>query len=90
MSEIPERPTSLPEAAWLDPGDQEWVLGPKNEEDQLHGEVSYWRPDGTLCCRCDFEWGRPHGNSTRFHESGEVSQTCTFVAGELHGTRSWF
>jgi len=84
------RPESVPADAWWDASDNEWVLGPKDDEAQLHGEVSYWRPDGTLCCRCEFEHGQPHGSSTRFHESGEVSQTCTFERGTLHGTRSWF
>lgn len=90
MTETPERPASVPEAAWWDPADREWVLGSKDADGELHGQVSYWRPDGTLCCQCDFEGGQPHGKSTRFHESGEVSQTCTFARGELHGTRSWF
>lgn len=90
MSETPVRPESVPADAWWDASDQEWVLGSKDGDGQLHGEVSYWRPDGTLCCRCDHERGQPHGRSTRFHESGEVSQTCTFVRGDLHGTRSWF
>ncbi len=90
MSDAPQRPESVPTEAWWDEGDQEWVLGPKNDDGELHGQVSYWRPDGTLCCQCDFEAGQPHGSSTRFHQTGEVSQTCTFERGELHGTRSWF
>lgn len=90
MSETPVRPESVPAAAWWDSNDEEWVLGLKDDDDQLHGEVSYWRPDGTLCCRCDHEHGQAHGQSNRFHESGESSQTCSFVRGELHGTRSWF
>lgn len=90
MSETPVRPESVPSDAWWDASDQEWVLGPKDDDGQLHGEVSYWRPDGTLCCRCDHEHGQAHGQSCRFHESGELSQTCSFVRGELHGTRSWF
>ncbi len=90
MSETPARPESVPADAWWDASDNEWVLGIKDEQDRLHGEVSYWRPDGTLCCRCDHDAGQPHGQSQRFHQSGELSQTCTFVRGQLHGTRSWF
>jgi hypothetical protein len=90
MSETPQRPESVPAEAWWDASDNEWVLGPKDDDGAKHGEVSYWRPDGTLCCRCEYVHGDPHGSSTRFHQSGEVSQTCTFVKGALHGTRSWF
>jgi len=90
MSETPVRPKSVPADAWWEPSDNEWVLGPKDDDGELHGEVSYWRPDGTLCCRCDHEHGQAHGQSQRFHESGERSQMCSFVRGELHGTRAWF
>lgn len=90
MSESPQRPESVPAEAWWDPNDNEWVLGPTDEDGKMHGEVSYWRPDGTLCCRCEHMHGEPHGSSKRFHQSGEVSQTCSFVRGTLHGTRSWF
>ncbi|MGH1345723.1 MAG: hypothetical protein ACRBN8_29430 [Nannocystales bacterium] len=90
MSETPARPDSVPADAWWEPSDNEWVLGPKDDDGQLHGEVAYWRPDGTLCCRCNYEGGQAHGQSKRFHESGEVSQTCSFVRGTLHGRRTWF
>lgn len=85
-----ERPASIPADAWWDDGDQEWVLGPKDDNDELHGMVQFWRGDGTLCCRSPYEHGQPHGACVRFHESGEVSQRCTYVGGKLHGTRSWF
>ena len=85
-----KRPASVPAEAWWDQGDEEWVLGPKDEAGKKHGIVEYWRPDGTLCCRTEYVHGQPHGRATRFHDNGEVSQTCTFVEGKLHGTRSWF
>lgn len=84
------RPRSVPPEAWWSEEDQEWVLGPRDAQGRLHGRVRYWRPDGTLCCICDLVAGRPHGTSVRFHESGEESQTSTFVDGALHGTRTWY
>lgn len=85
-----ERPAGVPPEAWWVEEDEEWVLGPKDDEGREHGPIEYWRADGSLCCRCDFVHGSPHGSSTRFHQNGEVSQRATYVEGELHGTRSWF
>src|SRR5262245_3858099 len=84
------RPDGVPaEAEWSEK-DQEWILGPHDAEGKFHGDVSYWRPDGTLCCICPHEQGQPHGLSKRFHESGEVSQTAFYERGELHGPRIWY
>ncbi len=82
-------PSTVPcEAIW-DAVDSEWVLGPKDEEGEYHGDVNYWRGDGTLVCICAFENGVPHGKGRRFHENGEVSVHSTFVAGKLEGLQSW-
>ena len=51
----PERPESVPEAAYWDPGDNEWVLPPKDDDGRFHGTVRYWRPDGTLVNECEHE-----------------------------------
>ncbi len=89
MSSSPKRPKGVPTKAWWDAGDQEWVLGPK-VEGKLHGDVTFWRPDGTKCNVCHLVAGVPHGPFKRFHETGEVSQAGTYEQGELHGTRTWF
>ncbi|MBT8492986.1 MAG: hypothetical protein KJO07_07995 [Deltaproteobacteria bacterium] len=87
------RPPGVPQNAWFEDawndGDNEWVIGDKDDQDRLQGQVKYFRPDGTLCCACEHVDGKPHGSSTRYHPSGETSQTSTFVDGALHGTRTW-
>jgi antitoxin component YwqK of YwqJK toxin-antitoxin module len=85
-----ERPVGVPVAAWWSAPDNEWVLGPKDADGELHGEIHYWRPDGTLCCVSHLRHGVSHGAFQRFHQSGEVSQAGTFVAGQFHGQRTWF
>lgn len=80
------RPQSVDPIAWWSPGDNEWVLGPKDKEDKFHGRVTYWRPDGTLVNHCDFNHGAPHGEYKRYHQSGEISRQGTFVQGKLQGT----
>lgn len=89
MSSAPKRPKGVPAKAWWDEGDKEWVFGPK-VDGKLHGDVTFWRPDGTKCNECHLVNGVPHGPFKRFHETGEVSQAGTYDQGELHGTRTWF
>jgi hypothetical protein len=79
----------VPPKAWFDEKDNEWVLGAR-VDGKLHGDVTYWRPDGTKCNECHLVHGVPHGPFKRFHENGEVSQDGAFENGELHGTRRWF
>jgi antitoxin component YwqK of YwqJK toxin-antitoxin module len=79
------RPAGVPEGAYWDAGDNEWVLPERNAAGDFHGLVKWWRPDGTLCCATDHVDGKPHGKFTRYHENGEVSRTGTFVKGTLHG-----
>jgi antitoxin component YwqK of YwqJK toxin-antitoxin module len=86
----PQRPAQVPPGAWWSEQDQEWILGPRNAQGRLHGEIRYWRPDGTLCCNYEHVAGQPHGRATRYHESGETFQTCTYVQSRLHGTRTFF
>lgn len=83
------RPTAVPPDSTWDPKDNEWCLGPKDEDGRNHGAWRFWRPDGTLCNECTFVHGKPHGRFKRFHENGEVSQDGTFDQGALHGTRRW-
>lgn len=81
-----KKPANVPEGAFWDESDREWVLAERNDDDELHGLVKYYRPDGTLCCETDFVDGTPHGGFKRYHENGEVSRTGTFVEGTLRGT----
>jgi Leucine-rich repeat (LRR) protein/antitoxin component YwqK of YwqJK toxin-antitoxin module len=80
----------VPAEAWWDEKDREWVLGARDAQGRLQGVVRYWRPDGTLCCTCEHVDDKPHGQSLRYHESGELSQRGTYVEGHLHGTSTWF
>lgn len=89
MSSAPKRPKGVPAKAWWDEGDQEWVFGPK-VDGKLHGDVTFWRADGTKCNECHLVNGVPHGPFRRFHETGEVSQAGAYEQGVLHGTRTWF
>src|SRR5512143_2828701 len=86
----PPRPAGVPADAIWDPSDWgEWVHGPRDAAGAYHGVVEYFRRDGTLCCRCPYEHGKPHGLSQRFHENGELSGTGDLVHGVLHGKRVW-
>jgi antitoxin component YwqK of YwqJK toxin-antitoxin module len=73
-------------AEWSE-SDQEWVVGERDAAGEFVGDVTYYRPDGSLVCICPHVAGRPHGQSRRFHESGEVSQVAQYVDGVLHGPR---
>ena len=84
------RPDTVPADAWWSAKDNEWILGAKDDQGRLQGEVTYWRPDGSLVCTCDHVDDKPHGRARRFHETGEVSQDCQYVRGNLHGLRQWF
>ncbi|PRQ09809.1 E3 ubiquitin-protein ligase sspH2 [Enhygromyxa salina] len=84
------RPAAVPSEAWWSAKDNEWVHGHRDPDGELHGEVRYWRPDGTWCCATYHRHGQPHGSFTRFHETGEISQTGSFEAGQLHGQHTLF
>ncbi len=81
-----QKPNSVPEGAYWDEDDSEWVLGAKNPEGEFVGLVHYYRADGSLCCKTNFVGGTPHGEFQRFHENGEPSRSGVFVEGALHGT----
>lgn len=81
-----ERPPGVPAQATWDAGDNEWVLAQRDAGGELHGLVTYYRPDGTRCCTTEFVAGTPHGAFTRYHENQEPSRTGTYVEGTLHGT----
>ncbi|PRQ03731.1 E3 ubiquitin-protein ligase SlrP [Enhygromyxa salina] len=85
-----ERPAGVPPEAWWSADDNEWVLGPKDADGEFHGEVRYWRPDGTLCEVAQHRHGRCHGPFERFHETGERSRTGNFEDGKLHGQHTYF
>ncbi len=80
-----ERPATVPSEAFWDDDDDEWCLPEKDGDGEFHGQVKWWRPDGTLCCTTDYVHGTPEGVFTRFHENGEVSRKGVFEAGKLHG-----
>jgi antitoxin component YwqK of YwqJK toxin-antitoxin module len=86
---MPERPSSVPEEAYWDEGDNEWCLHETDDAGEKHGLVKWWRPDGTLCCATEFVHGTPHGSFKRFHENGEVSREGAFEDGKLHGTNAF-
>ncbi|HVO29226.1 MAG TPA: thiol reductase thioredoxin, partial [bacterium] len=84
------RPAGVPEGAWWEEDDGEWVFGPLDADEEKHGHFDFWRADGTKCAENEFAHGVVRGAFRRFHENGEVSQSGSFDdAGELHGTRSW-
>ena len=66
----------MPLSAEWSESDQEWVVGERDAAGEFVGDVTYYRPDGSLVCICPHVAGRPHGQSRRFHESGEVSQVA--------------
>ncbi len=81
-----EKPKSVDANAWWSSSDNEWVLGPKDDEGKFHGMVTYWRPDGSLVNHCDYVHGTPHGTYKRYHQSGEISRQGSFVQGKIQGT----
>lgn len=82
----PHKPAALPPTAYWEPKDNEWVVAERNAAGQLHGLVTYYRPDGTRCCATEHRNGTPHGRFTRYHENQEPSRTGAFIDGVLHGT----
>lgn len=85
-----ERPEGVPEDAVWKEDDWEWEQAPRDDDGEMHGLVRWWRSDGTLVGETPHEHGKAEGKGTRYHESGEVSQTFELVAGELHGERHWY
>lgn len=84
------RPEQIPAEAWLSDKCGLWSLGPKNDAGELDGDVHYWDSDGTLVSIAHKKNGVAHGPARRFHDNGEVAQTCEYVEGKLHGTRTFF
>jgi antitoxin component YwqK of YwqJK toxin-antitoxin module len=85
-----ERPAGVPEGAYWDEDDNEWCLPERDDNDEFHGLVTWWRPDGTVCCKTQYVHGSPHGSFQRFHENGEVSREGEFVEGSLQGTNRYY
>ncbi len=87
LSNVPLKPISVPEGArWIE-SDEEWEHGEIDHNQQKQGQFKYWRKDGTLANECYYKNDKPHGEFLRFHESGEVSQSGTFVDGHIDGER---
>lgn len=84
------RPATLPESAHWDRKEGFWVDGPTDDQGRLHGLITSWWSDGTLCARIERRAGEPHGECTRYHLSGEVAQTFTMIQGKMHGLRVWY
>src|SRR5262245_7997123 len=91
MSEETEknRPAGLPEAAVWNESDSEWELAEENAKGEHHRVLTWWRPDGTMCCRTEFQNGQAHGKFQRFHENGEVSREGTMAKGDIVGIERW-
>jgi len=85
-----QRPEGVPEGAFWLPDEWEWELSKTDDEGRKHGDVKWWRPDGTLVCESTYVHGLAQGPGRRFHESGEVSQTYEFVDDKLHGERTFY
>jgi antitoxin component YwqK of YwqJK toxin-antitoxin module len=86
MTNEVRRPAGIPDTAYWDQDDNEWVVAQRNGDGEFHGVVTYYRPDGTRCCATQFVDGTAHGPFSRFHENQELSRTGTYVNGTLHGT----
>lgn len=84
-----QRPKGVPEAAYWNEADREWVLGLLDSDGNMHGPYAYYRPDGTLQNIATNFHGPPHGVAYRLHENGEFSQICEFNKGQLVGLRSY-
>ncbi|NMB74443.1 MAG: hypothetical protein GYA21_04860 [Myxococcales bacterium] len=87
---MPERPASVPAEAFWSEDENEWCLPERDDQGEYHGWVQWWRPDGTLCCKTEYQHGAPHGVFRRFHENGEVSREGRFEQGRLHGTNVFY
>jgi antitoxin component YwqK of YwqJK toxin-antitoxin module len=53
------------------------------------GKANYYRPDGSLCCVCEYVGGKSQGPYKRFHQNGEMSQEGAMQNGERHGPCTW-
>lgn len=85
-----KKPSGVPDGAYWDEDDSEWVLGNQNSDGEFLGLVHYYRADGSLCCKTTFVEGTPHGPFQRFHENGEVSRSGIYAQGVLHGTNQFY
>lgn len=86
----PERPEGMPLEAQWDESDQEWVVSDRDEAGKRHGEVHFYRPDGSLVSISYLDHGVVEGLARRFHPNGEVSQIAHYRDGKLNGKREWF
>ena len=49
------------------------------------GKVKYWNIEGKLVTYANYENGKLHGTSTRFHENGELASMIEYFYGEING-----
>ncbi len=88
MARDKQRPAGIPEAAWWQDDENEWILGDVVDGER-QGAFKFWRPDGTVCCENVYVDGIAHGPYKRFHENGEVSQQGELYQGKRHGVCSY-
>lgn len=84
------RPKNIPKDARYDRDTALWATGPRDARGRWHGEVCFWRADGTLQQRCEHAHGTPHGAFTRYHESGAVSRTGYLARNKFDGLDTLF
>ncbi len=73
-----------PEAVWNE-AEEDWELG-QHDDDRRVGPWRWWRPDGELLCRSEFNRrGQLHGPFVRFHPGGAPSREGHFQGGLEHG-----
>ncbi|MFK8001546.1 MAG: WGR domain-containing protein, partial [Polyangiales bacterium] len=78
------RPKGVPAGAVMADNGYEWELAERNAKGKYHGVVTWWRLDGTRCCRTEYEDGDPK-SFQRFHPNGQVSREGTFKNGRVSG-----
>jgi antitoxin component YwqK of YwqJK toxin-antitoxin module len=82
-----ERAAGVPEDAFWD--DDGWCLASRDDDEEYHGTVTWWREDGTRCCVAEYVHGVQEGPCTRYHENGEVAFEGRFAGGERKGPHVW-
>jgi hypothetical protein len=85
MANAPARPASVPaEAVWSEDVES-WEIGGRSADGRRRGLCTFYRPDGQLYLRGEFEAGVQHGPFSMFHPDGTVAREGTFTRGELDG-----
>src|SRR5438045_544154 len=85
MANAPARPASVPAEAVFSEDVESWEIGGRSADGRRRGLCTFYRPDGTLYLRGEFEAGVQHGPFSMFHPDGTVAREGTFARGELDG-----